>query len=204
MNTTYLVGQTDAPAFANIFMSEFEEKFVYTYHIQPLVWFQFIDDIFSIFVCSRQEIETFLGDLNSRKLPISKQSIRFTATISYSQVDFLDTTVKIDPDTRKVYTTLYTKSTDTHDYLLYSSAHPRHCKDNHPYSQLMRVRKICTRDIDFTQNAQMLLGHFHRRGYPLELLQNAWVKAKDLDRVTLIQPRQQLGSTPNTHMNASH
>ncbi len=105
--------------------------------------------------------------------------------------------MKINPETRKVYTTLYTKPTDTHDYLLYSSAHPRHFKDNTPYSQLMRIRKICTRDTDFTQNAQMILGHFHRRGYPLELLQNAWEKAKNLDRVELITPKQ-LANTPTT------
>ncbi len=66
------MGTKCAPAFANIFMNEFEEKFVYTYHIQPLVWFRFIDDIFSIFVCSRQEIESFVDYLNTRKLPISK------------------------------------------------------------------------------------------------------------------------------------
>ncbi len=162
---------------------------MYTYHIKPLVWLRFIDDIFSIFVCSRAEIETFVEYLCSRKLPSSGQSLKFTATISDVQVDFLDTTVKIDPDTRKVYTTLYTKPTDTHDYLLYTSAHPKHCKNNTPYSQLMRIRKICTLDADFTENSQMILAHFHRRGYPLPLLESAWAQAKTLNRETLIKPK---------------
>ena len=112
----------------------------------------------------------------------------------------MDTTVKIDPDTRKVYSTLYTKPTDTHDYLLYSSAHPRHCKDNTPYSQLMRIRKICTKDADFISNAQMILGHFHCRGYPLELLKTSWEKAKNLNREALIKPKQ-IANTPTTNTN---
>ncbi len=33
------MGTKVAPAFANIFMNDFEDKYVYTYHIQPMVWF---------------------------------------------------------------------------------------------------------------------------------------------------------------------
>ncbi len=178
------MGTKVAPAFANLFMNEFEEKYVYTYHIQPLVWLRFIDDIFSIWTCTREGIDIFVDSISHKT-----DSIRFTATISDSQVDFLDTTVKIHPITRKVYTTLYTKPTDTHDYLLYTSAHPRHCKDNTPYSQLMRLRKICTLDKDFAENSEMILSHFHRRGYPLELLKSAWEIAKLLDREALIKPK---------------
>ncbi len=186
------MGTKVAPAFANIYMNHFEEQHVYTYHIQPLVWLRFIDDIFSIWTCTREEIETFVDYISHRE-----DTINFTATISDSQADFLDTTVKIHPVTRKVYTTLYTKPTDTHDYLLYSSAHPRHCKDNTPYSQLLRLRKICTLDRDFTEKSEMILAHFHRRGYPLEILKSAWELAKRLDRESLITPKSRASAPPN-------
>ncbi len=104
------MGTKVAQAFANLFMNDFEDKYVYTYHIKPLVWLRFIDDIFSLWVCSRTEIEAFVDHISSKK-----DTINFTATISDSEVNFLDTTVKIDPTIRKVYTTLYTKPTDTHD-----------------------------------------------------------------------------------------
>ena len=122
--------------------------------------------------------------------------MRYTATISDRQVDFLDTTVKINP----VYTTLYTKPTDTHDYLLYSSGHPRHCKGNTPYSQLMRIGKICTKDAYFISNAQMIFGNFHRRGYVLELLKTSWEKGKNLNRDALIKPNQ-IANTPTQNTN---
>ncbi len=116
---------------------------------------------------------------------INQISLKFTATISETQVDFLDTTVKVDDD-GKLYTTLYSKPTDTHDYLLYKSAHPKHCKNATPFSQLLRVRKICKKDLDFVENSEKILGHFYRRGYPLDVLKSAWNAVKGLDRDILL------------------
>ena len=37
-----------APSYANLVIAIFEIHFVYTYHLQPLVWDRFIDDVFGI------------------------------------------------------------------------------------------------------------------------------------------------------------
>ena len=42
------MGTRVAPSYANIFMSSFEDKYVYDYHLQPLVWYRYIDDVFCI------------------------------------------------------------------------------------------------------------------------------------------------------------
>ena len=42
------MGTRVAPTYANIFMSHFEDKFVYSYPKQPMFWPRFIDDIFLI------------------------------------------------------------------------------------------------------------------------------------------------------------
>ena len=41
-------------------------------------------------------------------------------------------------------TDLYTKSTDSHLYLHYSSFHPKHQKQNLPYSQALQLCRICS------------------------------------------------------------
>ena len=110
-------------------------------------------------------------------------------------MDFLDTTVKLD-EHGKLYTTLYTKPTDTHDYLLYNSAHPKHCKDATPFSQLLRIRKICKNDRDFEINSEMVLGNFHRRGYPLEILKTAWNAVKGLDRDQILMEKPPSNTEP--------
>ena len=42
------IGTKAAPGFCCNYVGVFENKFVYTYHQQPLVWLRYIDDIFLI------------------------------------------------------------------------------------------------------------------------------------------------------------
>ena len=70
-----------------------------------------------------------------------------------SQIDFLVTTVKFGLD-RGLITTLFSKPTDTHLYLEYSSAHPQSVLTKGPFGQYLRLRRICTLDLDFEANAK--------------------------------------------------
>ncbi len=70
-----------------------------------------------------------------------------------------------------LYTDLFVKPTDTHMYLHYSSRHPKHSKSGGPYSQLLRVKRICSRLSDFKTHAISIIQHYSERGYPLPLLQ---------------------------------
>jgi len=72
-----------------------------------------------------------------------------------------------------ISTNLYTKPTDSHNYQYYDSAHPQTCKDSIPYSQFLRIRKICTHNTDLDRNVVELCKHFLRRKYPLEHLHQA-------------------------------
>ena len=83
-------------------------------------------------------------------------------------------------------TDLYTKPTDSHNYLLYDSSHPLHCKNSMPYSQFLRIRRICSNLALFDKNANLLKGHFLRRGYPEDLIDKAKEKARAQDRQALI------------------
>ena len=105
-----------------------------TYHLQPLVYGSYIDDIFMLWQHGIDELEVFHQYLNSRVPTIS-----FTMEHSSEQVSFLDVMVK--NINNKLETDLYTKPTDSHDYLLYSSAHPQRCKDSIPYSLFLRIRR---------------------------------------------------------------
>ena len=57
-------------------------------------------------------------------LYIARSRSNSLATYSKQAVEFLDTRVIIDPDTKGLYITLYTKPTDMRDYLFHISAHP--------------------------------------------------------------------------------
>lgn len=178
------MGMRAAPSFANLFMADFEEQYVYTYHLQPLLWVRFIDDIFMIWQHSLEELLSFQTYLNG-----VHNTIKFTMEHSQSDIAFLDTSVQIRDG--KLCTTLYTKPTDAHNYLLYNSAHPPHCLQGIPLSQFLRVRRICTHIEDFDTNALTLCKHFLKRGYPITLLENALIQARRHDRDLLLAPKEQ-------------
>jgi len=178
------MGTKVAPSFANIFMASFEEKWVYPYRTQPLIWLRYIDDIFMIWNHTREALDEFLEHLNS-----CHSTIKFTSEISPTHVSFLDTLIKIDTD-RTIYSDLFCKPTDSHNYLLYESSHPPHLKRSLPFSQFLRVRRICSKISDFDKNAALIGKHFIRRNYPEDLITEAMLKARRLDREQLLNPPQ--------------
>ena len=183
------IGTKAAPSFAILYMGDFEERYVYPYHLQPLVYVRYIDDIFMIWQHGEKTLQEFVRHLNTRV-----HTIKFTHETSEEEISFLD--VLVIRKENRLITDLYTKPTDTHDYLLYSSAHDQRCKDSIPYSQFLRVKRICSEDCFFRRNVMMLTIHFLRRNYPQKLLLKAAEMALTKDRQQLLEPRQK---TPNTY-----
>jgi hypothetical protein len=176
------MGTRTAPSYADCYLDKFKRDFVYTYHLQPFLWKRYLDDCFCIWQHGEEELTTFLNHLNSRI-----DSIKFTMETSNDGVPFLDTWVKIQGE--HIVTDLYCKPTDSHNYLLYSSAHPASCKNSIPYSQFLRIRRICSNITDFDTNAVKFAQYFQNRGYPLNLLETAVIKARRQDRDILLSPQ---------------
>ena len=168
-----------SPSFAILYMGWFEDTYVYPYQQQPLLFARYIDDIFMIWQHMEEELLSFINYLNTR-VP----NIEFTQEISKTEVNFLD--VKVLKHETELTTTLYSKPTDSHDYILYSSAHPQRCKDSIPYSQFLRIRRICSNISDFEEKVLYLGRFFKDKGYPLELIQEAALLARRQDRNSLL------------------
>ena len=98
--------------------------------------------------------------------------------VSDESVNFLDTKVTITDTGLK--TDLFCKPTDAHNYLLFSSAHPRSCKSSIPYSQFLRVRRICSDIEDYDKNVTMLGTEFLKRGYPPHTVETAAISVRRL------------------------
>ncbi len=129
---------------------------------------------------SKEELDLFIQYLNESHL-----TLKFTANIHHQYMDFLDTTVKVDTD-GSLYTTLFTKPTDTDTYLYFTSAHPPHQKKSGPYSQLVRVKRICTKQSDYDFYSEKILNYYTHRGYPDSVIASARQKASTLDRANLL------------------
>ena len=69
-------------------------------------------------------------------------TIKFTTEYSKEQVNFLDASIKLIDGELK--TDLFVKPTDTHQLLDPTSCHPYHRKKEIPYSQAVRLNRICS------------------------------------------------------------
>ena len=171
------MGTVAAPPYAIIYMGDFEETHIYPYINDDCPFYaRYIDDILFIYTGGQAKLENFFRHINS-----VHDSIKFDYTTSLNSIAFLDTLIYIDIN-RKLQTTLYVKPTDSHNFLHAKSAHPKHLIKNLPYSQALRIRRICSDDNELERHNQALIKQFLARGYPNDLITSQIAKARHTPR----------------------
>ena len=90
-------------------------------------------------------------------------TIKFTAQWSNTSINFFDVTVSLIEGV--IETDLFVKPTDSHQYLQSSSCHPFHCKKGIPYSQALRLNRICSETNSFDKRCNDLERFLLERGY---------------------------------------
>ena len=153
------IGTKFAPPYACIFMDEVEMEFLKSQELQPFLWLRYIDDIFFIWTHGTQELDSFLNELKK-----FHPNLNFTYETSEERVNFLDLNVSIRNDA--ISTDLYIEPTDGHQYLRYKSSHPEHIRNSIPYSQALRLSRICSSEKDFKGHVDRMKVWFLARDYP--------------------------------------
>ncbi len=87
------MGTRVAPNLANFVMGDFEEKFVYPYKLQSVIWIRFLDDVFGIWRHGEESLSVFKDYLNS-----VDPNLKFTLEYSLESINFLDTMVHLDQE----------------------------------------------------------------------------------------------------------
>ena len=103
---------------------------------------------------SLESLHSFIDALKS-----FHPTIKFTYTISSKEVNFLDVTVT-KSDNLDFVTEVYVKSTNIHQYVEFSSCHPKSCKDGIPFSQCKRYNRIISDDAKFSESVSQLQDFF--------------------------------------------
>ena len=131
------MGTKMVPSYANIFMGKLEKQLLESSIERPLSWYRFIDDVDMKWTRNDEELQNFLSRDNNLH-----PSIKFTHEISNTTISFLDTSSSLSEGV--LFTDLYSKPTDTNQYLLPSSCHPPRVTKSIPYSQALRIGRICS------------------------------------------------------------
>ena len=131
------IGTKFAPPYSILFMAELEEEIIKESAYKPHLWWRYIDDIFYLWEHGENKLKSFID-----KISKVHPTITFTAEWSKTSINFLDVTVSLIEGV--IETDLYVKPTDSHQNLQSSSCHPFHCKKGIPYSQALRLNRICS------------------------------------------------------------
>ena len=145
------------------------------------LWLRYIDDIFVIWTEGPDNLQIFIDYLNS-----IHPTIKFTSSHSYSCVPFLDVNVSLNNGI--IETDLYSKPTDKHQHLLYTSCHPNHTKKAIPYSLALRLRHICSTNEAFNIRCDELTNYLLKRGYKRPFLLRQIKRAADIPRINALRP----------------
>jgi hypothetical protein len=162
------MGKTYAPGLADIYMEEFDEGAIAGFNnIMPLLYYRFLDDIFFVWIGSREELHQFELHLNSL-IP----GITITLCCSDVSVDFLDTTVyrQLENDDDVLQTRVFFKPTDTHQLLDKTSFHPRHTAKGVLKSQILRFKRISSSRDDFDAACRVLFNSLAKRNYSKSMM----------------------------------
>ena len=113
-----------------------------------------------IFVSSEPMVKRVLDELNG-----FKQYIKFTYEYSVENIPFHD--LKVALNDGKITTDLHVKPTDRHQYLHFSSAHPKHTKRSVVFSKTLCISRLCSlSESDFERNKEKMRSWFVKREYP--------------------------------------
>lgn len=162
------MGKKFAPAYANIYMADWEETVLPQCPKTPSNYFRFLDDIWGTWEHGMSEFEEFIAILNNHH-----SSIKVKYVIDHNSIDFLDTTTYKEPNRvgpQSLNTKVFFKETDTHALLHKNSFHPKHTFKGIIKSQLIRFHRICTKSTDETWATKTLYKALRKRGYSRSFL----------------------------------
>ncbi|MGL5119184.1 MAG: GIY-YIG nuclease family protein [Plesiomonas shigelloides] len=172
------MGKRFAPAYANIYMAEWEEQALLKCTKKPESYYRYLDDIWGIWSHSDEDFQNFVGCLNNHH-----GSIKVTYTLAEQEINFLDVTVYKGPrfvQTKQLDFKVFFKPTDTHALLHRASHHPKHTFRGIVKGQLIRFNRICSQKTEEDVARQTLFRALRKRGYSRSFLRS--IAKEDLSR----------------------
>ena len=125
-----------------------------------------------------RDVETLHNILNNLHIDIN-----FTLQFNSTEQPFLDVLVKNRDG--KIETDIYYKDTDSKQYLLFYSCHPRHTKINIPFNLARRSRTIVAEEQVLQKRMLELKSFLIKQHYPEQIIEHGLQKAMPLDKNVL-------------------
>jgi len=170
------IGKSISKPLAGIYMHWFEENYVFKQENKEklVYWKREMDDIFFVWRGTKDELESFVWQLNGVEFKIN-------FTLNHEEenfIPFLD--VGITKKDGKLITKVYRKPTHTQQYINWKSNHPKNLLLGVMKGLIHRAHMLCDEKEDLLQELSLLRDVFIANGYPyklvIETLEKSWEK----------------------------
>lgn len=182
------MGSKFSPSLANLYMSYWEEKFIFSYDNPftcDVVWYgRYIDDLIIIWGRDVASIPHFHRYVNENNL-----NLKFTCEFSTSHVNFLDLTLRGMADEHKIHTSTFRKPDAGNTILNADSNHPQHTLNAIPVGEYLRLKRACSNQTTFNTETESLDNRLHQRGYRNWQVNRAKTNIKHRTRESLLQDK---------------
>ena len=141
------MGSNLGRSFACLFVS-YQEKEIFQNYQSPIpeLFKRFVDDGIGATSMPCSDLEKFISFVCN-----FHPALQFEYQISSSCLSFLD--IKLQITDNHITTSIFYKETDSHSYLHNDSSHNPKCITSIPFSELLRLRRLCSDDEDFKTKA---------------------------------------------------
>ncbi|OCT94642.1 hypothetical protein XELAEV_18012324mg [Xenopus laevis] len=119
---------------------------------------RYIDDLLCVWKGDELSFTTFVQKLNQNKL-----NLKFTSEYRPKTIEFLD--VKLMVVDKEIQTTIFRKPCSGNTLLHATSCHPKNLVGGIPVGQFLRLRRNCSTDMTFQEQAEKMKERFLDRGY---------------------------------------
>ena len=177
-----------AVSFANIFMAEIETEIISRSATKPLTWKRYIDDVFSLWNVSKNEIQTFRELANNYD-----GTIKFTAEILDIEITFLDTCVykgeRFNKESKLDVRTHF-KPTETFQCTHFSSCHLQGVRKCFIKGEVLRLLRTNSSKTKFEEKITLFKQRLCNRGYPDNLIDKTLSEVNFSERMSALQNKQ--------------
>ena len=173
------MGTKCAPIYGNLFMTHFEETYIYPLLTTKSNFYKrYTDDIFMLWQRTLEELEVFTKQIYKLH-PTIKFTEQGSHSIRFSRLPHLQIQ-------RRKTALDCTHQNSRKSYLHSKSYHPKSSKRSIAYSQALRIRRICSEVKEYTKETNKLIKQLENRGYDKASSKMEIEKAHNIPRETLL------------------
>ena len=177
------MGSTASPEICDITLHDLENKILQQAdHI--LTWWRYRDDILVLYSGELEDFKNLINTMNQLH-----PTLKFTYEASKTSIDYLDLTIfkgKRFRETGILDTKVYTKPTETYQFLHRTSSHPPHVFKAFIFGETLRYARNTNNEDDFKEKVKGFSHKLRARGYTQTEINNGTHNVSLTNRTKLI------------------